>query len=83
MTSVNLLSLFKVIKTLLEGETHPEVFKQFGEYQAIGGIFYSVLTNSNPIPDFTSNSFDLPLFPNLSQVPLENEVVYIRIRQGG
>ena len=47
----------RVIKTLLEGETHPEVFKQFGEYQAIGGIFYSVLTNSNPIPDFTSNSF--------------------------
>ena len=67
----------RVIKTLLEGETHPEVFKQFGEYQAIGGIFYSVLTNSNPIPDFTSNSFALPLFPNLSQVPLENEVVYI------
>ena len=31
----------------------------------------------NTEPNFESYQFALPLFPNLSQVPLENEIVYV------
>ena len=62
---------------MLEGETNPEVFKQFGEYKCLGGVFFNSLSRPNATPAFNSNSFALPLFPNLSQVPVENEIVYI------
>ncbi len=67
----------RVIYAMLEGKTQPTAFKIFGEYQSIGGIFFTLLNNPNPNPDFTSDSFALPLFPNMSNIPLENEIVYI------
>ncbi len=67
----------RVIKAMLEGESNPEVFKQFGEYKCLGGIFFNSINKPNSDPSFDSNSFALPLFPNLSQVPVENEIVYI------
>ena len=33
----------RVRYVMLEGETHPEVFKQYGEYQSIGGLFFNQL----------------------------------------
>ena len=63
----------RVIKAMLEGESNPEVFKQFGEYKCLGGIFFNSINKPNSDPSFDSNSFALPLFPNLSQVPVENE----------
>jgi len=67
----------RVVKSMLEGETNPEVFKLKGEYQSIGGIFYNDINDPNPNPQFNSNAFALPLFPNLTQVPVEKEIVYI------
>ena len=67
----------RVIYAMLEGKSQPTAFKIFGEYQSIGGIFFTLLNNPNPNPDFTSDSFVLPLFPNMSNIPLENEIVYI------
>jgi len=67
----------RVRKTILEGESQPDVFKELGEYQSIGGIFYSSLNNPNPSKSYTSDNFAIPLFPNMSNVPLENEIVYI------
>ena len=67
----------RVIKPILEGETYPEVFDSLGEYQCIGGVFFNSLNNPNPDPNFITNKFALPLFPNMSNIPLENEIVYI------
>ena len=67
----------RVKYAMLEGKTQPVAFKTFGGYQSIGGIFFSLLNNPNPNPNFSTDSFALPLFPNMSNVPLENEIVYI------
>jgi len=67
----------RVRYVMLEGETHPEVFKQYGEYQSIGGLFFNQLDNPNPNPEFSTDAFALPLFPNVTHIPVENEIVYI------
>ena len=67
----------RVKYAMLEGKTQPVAFKTFGGYQSIGGIFFSLLNNPNPNPNFSTDSFALPLFPNMSNIPLENEIVYI------
>ena len=67
----------RVIKAMLEGETNPEVFKQFGGYKCLGGVFFSSLNRPNSTPAFDTNSFALPLFPNITHIPVENEIVYI------
>ena len=79
INSSNQISLHpaRVRKAMLEGETYPEVFASLGEYQSIGGVFYSSLNNPNPEPSFQSDQFALPLFPNMSNIPLENEIIYV------
>ena len=67
----------RVKYAMLEDKTQPLAFKTFGGYQSIGGIFFSLLNNPNPNPNFSTDSFALPLFPNMSNIPLENEIVYI------
>ena len=67
----------RVRKAMLEGETQPQAFNSLGEYQSIGGVFFSSLNNPNPSPSFTTDKFALPLFPNISNIPLENEIIYV------
>ena len=67
----------RVRYAMLEGVSQPQTFKKFGEYQSLGGVFFTLLNKPNPNPDFSNDSFALPLFPNVSNVPLENEIVYI------
>ena len=67
----------RVRHAMLEGVSQPQTFKKFGEYQSLGGVFFTLLNKPNPNPDFTNDSFALPLFPNVSNVPLENEIVYV------
>jgi len=67
----------RVRYVMLEGETHPEIFKQYGEYQSIGGLFFNQLDNPNPNPEFSTDAFALPLFPNVTHIPVENEIVYV------
>ena len=67
----------RVKKSILEGVTYPEIFTSKGKYQSIGGVFYTSLNNPNPEKSFVRDKFALPLFPNMSNVPLENEIIYI------
>ena len=67
----------RVIKPILEGKTYPGVFEKNGEYQCIGGVYFNSLNNPNPNLDFTTSKFALPLFPNMSNIPLENEIIYV------
>ena len=58
-------------------DTNSSMFDQFGEWSTIGCIFFDKLNNPNPNPEITSNSFARPLFPNNSNIPLKNEIVYV------
>jgi hypothetical protein len=62
---------------MLDDKTYPNVFKNFGEWSSIGGIFFQRVNASNPDKDFTTDNFALPLFPNNKVFPLENEIVYL------
>jgi hypothetical protein len=62
---------------MLDNKTYPNVFKNFGEWSSIGGIFFQRVNAPNPDKDFTTDNFALPLFPNNKVFPLENEIVYL------
>ncbi len=69
----------RVMKAIID-DKNPETskaFKNFGEWSSIGGIFFNSLTQPNPNKEFTTNNFARPLFPNMSAIPLENEIVYV------
>ncbi len=69
----------RVMKAILDDQ-NPDTataFKNFGEWSTIGCIFFNSLSNPNPNVTFSSNNFARPLFPNVSAIPLENEIIYI------
>jgi hypothetical protein len=61
----------------MDPSSQPLAFKNMGEYQSIGGVFYASINRPNPEPVFTSDNFATPLFPNMSNIPLDNEIIYI------
>jgi hypothetical protein len=65
-------------------KTYPKLFDKYGGYDTLGGILFEPF--SNPIlpteKTFEDNlvenfNFAKPLFPNIRQVPLLNEITYI------
>jgi len=62
---------------MVDDTQQSQVFKDFGEWSSIGCVFFDRLNQPNPNPQFTSDNFARPLFPNNSNIPLQNELVYI------
>jgi hypothetical protein len=63
---------------------YPKLFDKYGSYDTLGGILFEPFTNPIvPTSDvFEDNlifnyNFAKPLFPNIRQVPLLNEITYI------
>ena len=60
---------------------NPDLFKEYGEYFALGGILFDSVTN--PAPENVANSplknyiFAKPLFSNIKHIPLTNEITYV------
>ena len=67
----------RVRYAMLDDKTQNKAFKEFGEWSSIGCIFFDKVNQPNPDPQFTTDNFAKPLFPNQNLVPLENEIVYI------
>jgi hypothetical protein len=69
----------RVLDIILDN-THPK-FKEYGEWNSIGTIFYdSVITPTLGVSQtspFESISYAIPFFPNIKQYPLINETTYI------
>ena len=63
--------------SMIDDKTQSQVFKDFGEWSSIGCIFFDRLNQPNSNPKFTSDNFAKPLFPNNSNIPLHNEIVYV------
>jgi hypothetical protein len=67
----------RVLDIILDN-SHPK-FKEYGEWNSIGIIFYELATSpgsyikTSAIPSFVA----YPLFPNIKQYPLINELTYI------
>ncbi len=62
---------------MVDNATEPKAFSDFGEWSSIGCVFFDKLNSPNPNPQFTSDNFARPLFPNNSNIPVKNELVYI------
>ena len=64
--------------------TYPRLFDKYGSYDTLGGILFEPFTNpvvptSEVFEDnlIENYNFAKPLFPNIRQVPLLNEITYI------
>ena len=62
----------RVKVSIIDDKTERDAFLNFGEWSSIGSLFFDKLDNPNP-----TNNFAKPLFPNTSNIPLQNEIVYI------
>ena len=67
----------RVRHAMIDEQTENQAFKNFGNWSSIGCLFFDKLNTPNPSPQFTTDNFARPLFPNNSNIPLKNEIVYI------
>lgn len=63
------------VKDIILDDKHP-LFKEFGEWNSIGTIFYDKTMDPSPSPS-KNLPVAFPLFPNFKNYPLKNEIVYI------
>lgn len=70
---LDLLPSVRVLDVVLD-ETHPK-FKEVGEWNGIGTIFYQLV--QTPVQTNIGVLTAKPLFPNIKNIPLINEIVYI------
>tara|TARA_R110000822_G_scaffold149056_4_gene288122 strand:+ start:452 stop:1684 length:1233 start_codon:yes stop_codon:yes gene_type:complete len=62
---------------ILDDKTDPEAFNSNGGWSSIGGIFFENVKYPNPSQEINNGRFAKPLFPNIKNFPLKNEVVYV------
>lgn len=65
----------RVKKIILDKDTYSELFNEYGEWSSMGLIFFE--DSKNPSAEFDKTNFAYPLFPNIKNYPLENELVFI------
>jgi hypothetical protein len=65
----------KRVKDIILNQDHPK-FEEYGEWASIGIIFAEDVTSPSSTPS-TSISIIYPLFPNIKQYPLLNEIVVV------
>jgi len=65
----------RVTKVILDEKTYPDLFSKMGEWDSIGIVFYDDINNPNP--NFIESNFAYPLFPNIKNYPLKNEIIYL------
>jgi hypothetical protein len=68
------------VKKIILDNSDVEVFKQFGEWNSIGTIFWSPIgkkLDKDGTTEYNPSTYASPLFPNIKHYPLVNELVYI------
>jgi len=73
-TGVTLTSV-RVIDIILD-ESHPR-WKELGGWDSLGTIFYTGVTETTSTTKPDKNNAARPLYPNIKQYPLKNEIVII------
>ena len=64
------------VKKIILDNQDKNLFNSLGEWASIGLIFYDSVKQPSNV-DATNSDFAIPLFPNIKNYPLENELVYI------
>lgn len=62
------------VKSIILDDTHPS-FPSFGDWNGIGTIFWEAL--DKPLDGFIVKQFAQPIFSNIKNYPLINELIYI------
>ena len=62
---------------ILDNTTNPKAFKDNGEWDSIGGVLWENIKVPNSSKDLNVGRFAKPLFPNIKNYPLENEIIYV------
>lgn len=65
----------RVSKVILNDKDHPQLFDEYGKWDSLGVIFFDEIKNSEP--KFIKENIAYPLWPNIKNYPLQNEIVYI------
>ena len=69
----------RVLATVLDNTTYPEIFKTNGEWASIGGIVFEFVETPLPGSNLENRLFALPLLANLKNYPVKNEIVSLII----
>lgn len=69
----------RVLATVLDDSTYPEIFKANGEWASIGGIVFEFTETPLPGDNLEGRLFALPLLANLKNYPVKNEIVSLII----
>jgi hypothetical protein len=67
----------RVVHPILDNKTEAKVFEKYGDWSSIGCLFFDKINEPNPNPSFETDNFARPLFPNVSAIPLKNEIIYV------
>ena len=66
------------VKKIILDNSDQEIFEEFGEWNGIGIIFWEpVEITYDAETEYVKENFALPIFPNIKQYPLLNEITYI------
>lgn len=65
------------VKKIILDNKEGDLFNKFGGWDSIGVIFWEPIDKPLPGSNYDANSFALPIFPNIKQYPLINEIVYL------
>jgi hypothetical protein len=69
----------RVLATVLDDTTYPEIFKANGEWASIGGVVFEFTETPLPGDNLEGRLFALPLLANLKNYPVKNEIVSLLI----
>ena len=61
----------------VNGVNNRHLFNKFGDWSSIGTIFWEYTNNPISGSGFNQNQFAIPIFPNIKNYPLINEIIYI------
>ena len=64
------------VKDIILDISHPKAI-EFGGYDSIGTIFYTILKNNTPLEDTGTANIARPIFSNIKHYPLKEEIVLI------
>ena len=64
------------VKDIILDISHPKAI-EFGGYDSIGTIFYTMLKNNTPLEDVNTANIARPIFSNIKHYPLKEEIVLI------
>lgn len=67
----------RVVDVILDENSNPEIFSNYGEWSSIGGILFQDIKLPRSSPSLSN--FAKPLFPNIKNYPLKNELVFILV----